>query len=550
MSRKEKALSYKTHGLVGTLLIKQLLELLAMFTGKGRQGKRSRKNGVIALVAMIICLLVLAGFSFSMSKLLCSAALALGQPWVFFAMMGIGTLLMGIVGTVFMTYSAVYMAKDNDILLAMPMPPRYILGTRILGCFLLAVVFEWLLWIPCIVTYTMQAGFSASAFLAQILMLILLPMFTVALSCILAWVIAVVAKRAKHKNFIRIFLSIVFFGIYYVFCFRAYEYIQSMILHMGDIGAGIHKFGYPIYLLGKACEGGLLQLLLFTVVAAGAFVLVYLVLARSFFSLATAEKSRSTAADFTKEDLNKIADKPQSLMRTLLNREMKHYLSSATYMLNSSMGTLLMIIGAAALLIKGGDIRQTLAFLPPQYVGWIVLLLCGAVAMVTGLNLLTAPSISVEGPHLWVLQSLPLTPREIIRSKVTFHMLMTAIPAVLLSLGALAAFRPPAVWWIAMPAFTLLYTLTTALLGMVMGLKYPRLDWKEESMAVKQGMAVFMTMILDMVLVLVLGGACYFLHHSFDPMECYTGCMVVLAFLCLYFRKWIRTKADTLFVSF
>ena len=56
MSRKEKALSYKAHGLVGTLLIKQLLELLAMFTGKGRQGKRSRKNGIIALVAMIICL--------------------------------------------------------------------------------------------------------------------------------------------------------------------------------------------------------------------------------------------------------------------------------------------------------------------------------------------------------------------------------------------------------------------------------------------------------------------------------------------------------------
>ena len=47
---------------------------------------------------------------------------AAGMGWLYFALMALLAMLLGAFGSVFNTYSGLYLSKDNDLLLSMPIP--------------------------------------------------------------------------------------------------------------------------------------------------------------------------------------------------------------------------------------------------------------------------------------------------------------------------------------------------------------------------------------------------------------------------------------------
>ena len=65
---------------------------------------------------------VLGGMFAMLAKILCAPLHAAGLGWLYFAMMGLIAVLLGAFGSVFTTYSTLYLAKDNDLLLSLPIP--------------------------------------------------------------------------------------------------------------------------------------------------------------------------------------------------------------------------------------------------------------------------------------------------------------------------------------------------------------------------------------------------------------------------------------------
>lgn len=61
------------------------------------------------------------------------------MDWLYFALMGLLAILLGSFGSVFNTYSGLYLAKDNDLLLSMPIPVNAIMGARLLSVYLLGL---------------------------------------------------------------------------------------------------------------------------------------------------------------------------------------------------------------------------------------------------------------------------------------------------------------------------------------------------------------------------------------------------------------------------
>lgn len=49
------------------------------------------------------------------------------------------------------------------------------------------------------------------------------------------------------------------------------------------------------------------------------------------------------------------------------------------------------------------------------------------------MNDMAAPSISLEGKNLWLLQSLPVKPWQALRAKLSVQLLLTSIPALFAS---------------------------------------------------------------------------------------------------------------------
>ena len=99
------------------LLKKQLLEFFSGFSVKGKDGKA---GGTAAKAGAVIMLLFVGftffamffSFSFMMAPVIES-----GNGELYLAVFGILSVLMGLMGSVFLTYNTLYEAKDNEELL-------------------------------------------------------------------------------------------------------------------------------------------------------------------------------------------------------------------------------------------------------------------------------------------------------------------------------------------------------------------------------------------------------------------------------------------------
>ena len=111
-----------------TLLKKQLLEINRSFFYDAKKGRNRSKKGTIAYITFYVLLMFgyLGGLFGFLSHALAAPLVSVGMGWLYFLIMGGIAVVLGIFGSVFSTYSSVYMSKDNDLLLSMPIPIKYI----------------------------------------------------------------------------------------------------------------------------------------------------------------------------------------------------------------------------------------------------------------------------------------------------------------------------------------------------------------------------------------------------------------------------------------
>jgi ABC-2 type transport system permease protein len=70
---------------------------------------------------------VLGGMFFILATNLCGPMISLEVGWMYFLLMSLIALILGIFGSVFNTYAGLYLAKDNDLLLSLPIPVNVII---------------------------------------------------------------------------------------------------------------------------------------------------------------------------------------------------------------------------------------------------------------------------------------------------------------------------------------------------------------------------------------------------------------------------------------
>ena len=131
------------------LLRAQFASLWASLT-RNTTGKRKKSAGKGVLVA-ILFIYIIGCFFFmfgGMFYALAEPLSMLGLGWFYFALAGIVAAALCFIGSVFMAQQQLFNAKDNELLLAMPIPPSYILGSRMAALLLVNYAFELVVFIP------------------------------------------------------------------------------------------------------------------------------------------------------------------------------------------------------------------------------------------------------------------------------------------------------------------------------------------------------------------------------------------------------------------
>lgn len=518
------------------LLKKQMMEVFSWIyqdkkTGKLRTGKR-----IVCFAVLYLVLFGFLGVAFGlMASAVCEPMLSVGMGWFYWCLMGILSVFLGVFGSVFNTYSSLYQAKDNDLLLAMPIPPSRILLFRLLGVYAMGLMYELIVMIPTVFIWLLEAPFSICGTIHVLLIPICLSALILVLSAILGWVIALIAAKVRHKNIMTVIVSLGFIGVYYYICGSAYSLLELVILNMDEIGKTVRIVLFPLYHMGMAAEGSVSSMLLFAAFTAAVTAVVYMILSRSFLHLATVNRGAARAV-YKERNM-----KAGSIRQALLWKEWKRFVGSANYMLNCGLAILLMPLSAAMLIWKAEDIHMVIALIPGAS-EILPLIAIAAVCMVASMNDMTAPSISLEGKNLWILQSFPIAGKDVLAAKLELHLLLTLFPALTLSLALIWLLNLEPVYIAAMLLILVLYVVLTASFGLLLNLKLPNLNWTSEIVPIKQGLPVMIALFGGWGFLAALAGVYILLQDYIGSLQYLIGVLIVLFAADSLLLHWLMTK--------
>lgn len=531
--------------MIKALFKKQLAEVFSWVYFDRKKGKNRSKGGAVRFAALYVLLLGFLGvFFFEMAKSLCKPLSDVGFGWLYFALMGLIAVAIGVFGSAFSTYSSLYTAKDNDFLLSMPVPPGKILTVRLLGVYLMGLMYEAVIAIPTMLVYFLSVKQTVLSVLFNLLLPIVLSFLILALSCILGFCVAAINRKLKHKNIVTVIFSLVFIAAYYYVYAQAYKIIQAILAAPEKIGKKVKSILYPFYQMGLGAEGKVLPFLFFTLMVAALFFITYLVLSKSFLSMATSNKGSA------KKTRKEKAAKVSSPEKALLVKEFRRFTGCSVYMLNCGLGIVLMPIVAILVLVKGGDLAAKLSESlggQTNVTPLLALLAAAAICMVSAMNDVTSPSVSLEGKNLWLVQSFPVPAKKALRAKLWLHLLLTCPPALLLGVCICAVFKISLLYSVLTLAFSLLFILLTALLGLALNLKMPNLNWTNEIVPVKQSLCVLLTLFGGWVIVLALGGIYIAVMKYISPLVYLLIISALTAGVSALLLRWIDTKGAKIF---
>ena len=493
--------------------------LVGTFKSASRNKKERKKRVLTPGLIAFLAVYVVASLLFSLGAIfygIFSVTASFSSPSLYFSIVGFFIFLLCLIGSIFTVQPWLFEAKDNDLLLSLPIPPRVILLSRFLSLAIVEYTLTLFVAAPAAVVYHLHGTPTASQAVLFLFSLLLLPLFSLSLACLLGWLLSLITAKMRHKTLFQTVLVLAFLIGYLYVVSNADSILTALI----SSGAAEKLFSYlpPVYLFGEAIFSA--DLVSFAYLALWCILPISAVLwffSRFFIRIAT--KKRGLKKIKYVEKVAKIS----SPRAALTKKELRRIFSLPSYLINSAMGVFMEAVLCGYLIISGGDIQTMLSSLVGAGVvtgeisPYISLVIAAILSLCAATSVTTACAISLEGTRLPLLKSFPLSARDVFTAKICAN-LIVASPTLLVASTVCAVLFPLTVTETLLIYIVPLCALFCFVcLGLAVNVRFPKLDWLNEIAAIKQGLAPLVSMLGGMFLT-VLPIVLYFvLIPSFSP---------------------------------
>ncbi len=515
----------------------KLASILSWLSGGTKSGKKPSKGKALLYALLVVYVVGVFGWMFAMMFSMLAEPLYLsGFGWLYFLMAFVMAFAIMTIFSVFTAKSQLFEAKDNDLLLSMPIPPTAILVSRmgLLEC--LNIGFGLLVAVPAAIMWYEFAPFSVKALIGYVLVLLALSLFSLAVSALFGWLLSLLASKMRRKTLFETVVSLAFLAAYFYFYSKINVIIENVLMSSIGLADAIGGVAALKWLGLAAAEGDVLSVLLSMLLLTVPFVIVCIVLSRTFIKTATSKRG---AAKIKYEDKG---HRVSSVDTALLKREAARFFSSSTCIVNNGLGAVFIVVGAVLIVVY----RDTVGELMTVFSGYEDMAMCVVAvfgAMMAGLVLPTSSSIALEGKSLWLVRSMPIETERILGIKLRFSLIIYAPALLLLMCSAVFVMRPSALLALLATVMSLLLLLVMAQIGLISNIRHPNLNWVTETQAVKNGAAVMISMLLDYGLIAALGFGGYLLaKNGVGAAVIMALATVLLLVLCLLLRNMLRGK--------
>lgn len=379
-------------------------------------------------------------------------------------------------------------ALDAELLLSLPIKKSIIVASKILKDLIFDFVPLLFVMMPGFIVYGIFSGVPGAWVVIPLgfVVVVFISLLINALAVFIRTLVFKLTYRLKYADVIQTIIS-VFLAICFVIF---YYYFMSKIQSADESSMNMLMNFYPVSMLVEIVTfKSILKLIILVVISIGLFMLSCLYLTLSFNKSYQKYQNKDTNLVFVKN----------SVTKDLFHREVSRYFRSTMYVLNTIIGALFIVLFAFLITIFGKEriistinlYASSVAGLFSDHIDNIIVLLAG---IVTSTCITTSCSISLEGKQLWILKANPIDTKSIFHSKILLNMVIGIIPIILSSI--ILAIQLGFMYLPFLLVIEVLFLAWSAMIGLYVNLKYPKLDWKDESEPIKQSIAVLVAMIL------------------------------------------------------
>ena len=407
--------------------------------------------------------------------------------WFYFSLAGIMSFVLSFIGSVFAAQTQIYDAKDNELLLSMPIPVRFILASRMVALLAMNLGGEALVMLPAVVVWGILGHFTLGSIVGVVALFIAIPFLSMSLSCAFGGLIAWLTSKVKRKNLIITALYMLSLVAYLAVYTLSFDYIETLISNGEQIAIAIKNGFYPAYALGLAGSGNYFMIFAVIAVTVVLFAAIYFVLDRSFIKLST---SGFGTAKF-KYKGGKM--KESKITVALIKKEFTHFITNPMYIMNASLGVVFSLIAAGAVAVNGVTLFESFdaAGFPIEFLD--ILIIAISLSLVS-FNVISAPSISLEAKTLWLLRALPVDPSKILLAKAWNHFLISEVGVLTVGISAMIFLPLSVTVKLLVLIVPTIFNAFCALYGVFINLLLPKFNWINETAAIKQGISTLVCM--------------------------------------------------------
>lgn len=434
--------------------------------------------------------------------------------------------------------SVLFLAKDIEYLLPMPLSPWQIAGAKLCTVLLYEYITTAAVGIPMLAGIGTAAHHGIAYFLFAALVLLALPILPVIYGCLLGVLILPLTTKLRRKEAVTTLFSILIIllasgaGLLFSYFGETLGSLDIAAIITGNKQLLIQaEYLFPNLLLaGRALKSTDPAMLLLYVLTAAAAILVFLLAGNRFYLKAVSgmnEVSQKREKLSAAEEMRAL--KTSGIVKSCALREWKLLVRTPVYFLNCVLSAFLVpVILLAALIVPLlGNMEELQKFLPQvsqlfqmfgtdQLSGVLMLTVFALTTLFCTMNLSAATCISREGSNFIEMKYIPVPYKKQLQGKmlcaVSLSFAATLPYTFLLVFAGAAILKTPV--WLLLPALAInVFTVFTVSYFQLLGdLWKPKLSWTSEQAAVKQNFIAMLTMLGAFLVCLLLGLGCIGLY--------------------------------------
>ena len=511
----------------------QLCNLFGLNEIRHTKDTKRKQNFTLLSCAWILLIVMLIFYIAMMSTGLCILKMTEIIPTYLYMISSIIILFFSF----FKAGSMIFQMKYFDMTISLPVSQTAIVISRFLSMYATNLLFCLMVMVPGSIVYLMHASMTLNFLGTMIFGTLILPMLPMTLSTALGALFTGIGSQMKHKNLAIAVLTIVFAAIILagsmIFGSTVEELTPEMLQNLVEIiNEQVGRIYPPALWFGtSATTGHVLPFIGLLILSLLAFALTVSIVSHHFLNICHALNTSSAKNNYTMESLQ-----TSSILKSLCIRELKRYAASSVYLSNTIIGYILMLILPFALLFTDITVIESSLGFP----GIVSLALPFLLGMVAAMAPMTSCSISMEGKHWWLMQTLPVSNKIIVKSKILTNLIVAApfyLIAIILSIIAIRPSIMNILWLILIPA---VYILFSSITGLAVNMRFPVLNWSNEAQVVKQSAAVLVTMLIDAVVslppivLLIISG------HKFQSLITGFVCILLILLSFIIYHRIIK----------